>query len=156
MADGEKNVYELARAAQKKAVLARKRLAARRPAAAPPGNRQSPTQKLGHLAENRARRHLESAGATFLCRNLRCKTGEIDLVFRDRTTLVFVEVRRRSSDCFGGAAASVNRQKQRRLIRPARFFLPAIARRHFQGMVPACRFDGVPLRSGVRHVGKKS
>src|SRR3546814_12469740 len=91
MPDGEQHVYELARAAQKKAVLARKRRAARKPAAAPPGNRQSPTQKLGHLAENRARRHLESAGATFLCRNLRCKTGEIDLVFRDRNTLVFVE-----------------------------------------------------------------
>jgi putative endonuclease len=58
---------------------------------------------------------------------------------------VFVEVRARGSLDYGGAAASVNRQKQRRLIRTAQFFLPRLAARYFGGAAPACRFDVVSL-----------
>ncbi|MDN5844261.1 MAG: YraN family protein, partial [Alcaligenaceae bacterium] len=56
-------------------------------------------------------------------------------------TLVFVEVRERHNPRFGGAAASVNRHKQEKLLRAARFFLPQISRICFDGRTPACRFD---------------
>jgi len=145
MPDGEQRIYELARAAQKKAALARRRRPAQARRGGPASAGQSPRQRLGQLAEEQARRHLEAAGAIFLCRNLRCKSGEIDLVFLDRGTLAFVEVRRRGTDRYGGAAASVNRPKQQRLIRAARYFLPAIVRRHCRGRTPPCRFDVVTL-----------
>lgn len=71
--------------------------------------------------------------------NVRYRDGELDLVMRDGDTLVFVEVRYRASEDFGGAAASVTPAKQRRLVRAATRYLaahPACAR------LP-CRFDVV-------------
>lgn len=56
-------------------------------------------------------------------RNLRCKGGELDLVCLDHGVLTIVEVRQRARGNFGGAPASVNRRKQRKIIRAARFFL---------------------------------
>lgn len=95
----------------------------------------------GRAAEDAALRFLESRGFTLLRRNYRCRLGEIDLVMRDGASLVFVEVRARNSDAFGGAAASVGHAKQRRLAAAARHFLmthPGEARR------PA-RFDVVAI-----------
>lgn len=90
----------------------------------------------GRRAESLAAAHLERAGLTIVARNYRCKAGELDLVAREGRTLVFVEVRFRSSDRFGGAAASIDRAKRARLVRAAEHYLlgrPA----------PACRFDAV-------------
>ena len=70
--------------------------------------------------------------------------GEIDLVMRDRDgTLVFVEVRRRASAAFGGAAASVGGVKQRRLVFTARHYLARLPQQ------PPCRFDVVALEGGT-------
>ena len=52
-------------------------------------------------------------------------------------TLVFVEVRQRASDRFGGAAASVGAAKQRRIVFAARWFIARLPQ------PPACRFDVV-------------
>ena len=46
---------------------------------------------------------------------------------------------------FGGAAASVNREKQRRMIRSARFFLPALSRQFYATRTPPCRFDVITI-----------
>ena len=88
------------------------------------------------------------AKAVIVAQNLQSRTGEIDLVAVHGDILVFVEVRARGSLEYGGAAASVNRQKQRRLIRTAQFFLPRLAARYFRGATPACRFDVVSLEPG--------
>jgi len=101
----------------------------------------SPTQYSGYRSESRAALWLQDQGLHVLARNLYCRSGEIDLVARDGAVLVFVEVRYRRSPSHGGAAASVNRRKQQRLMRAARYFLPRLARQHFQGRLPACRFD---------------
>ena len=77
----------------------------------------------GIAAEATARRYLEAAGLTFLLRNYRCKSGEIDLVMLDKRTLVLVEVRYRSFAQFGGAAASVDIWKQRRFASAAKHLL---------------------------------
>ena len=76
-------------------------------------------------------------GLTIVARNFRTRMGEIDLVARDRDTLVFVEVRQRRSAAFGGAAASITAAKRARLIAAARAYLATLPRE------PACRFDAV-------------
>jgi putative endonuclease len=74
---------------------------------------------LGARAEQIALEYLQAHGLTILERNFRRRLGEIDLVARDGGTLVIAEVRTRSSDAFGGAAASIDARKQRRICRAA-------------------------------------
>lgn len=91
----------------------------------------------GKQYEDRASRLLQAAGLNVVARNFRCKIGEIDLVCRDGTTLVFVEVRYRSTTRFGGAAASVTAAKRRRLWATAQLYLQQRGLSERQ----ACRFD---------------
>jgi putative endonuclease len=77
----------------------------------------------GAAAEELAARFLESQGLAIVARNYRCRAGEIDLVARDGDTLAFVEVRLRGSAAFGGAAASIDAAKQRRILQVARHYL---------------------------------
>lgn len=143
--------YDTARQAQQQAARrlqrrrqrdARNTKANEAPASLTPG---SDTQIQGHAAEQRASRYLEAQGLRILAANLRCRAGEIDLIAWDASTLVFVEVRQRTSDAYGGAAASVNRRKQTRLIRAAQYFLPRITPRSGKRQPPACRFDVVAV-----------
>jgi len=76
-------------------------------------------QILGARAEQIALDYLTGHGLTILERNYRRRLGEIDLVALDHGVLVIAEVRTRSSEAYGGAAASVDRLKQRRIIRAA-------------------------------------
>ena len=71
----------------------------------------------GARAEAQAADWLRGKGLKLLERNVRSRFGEIDLVMEDGTTLVFVEVRYRSRDDYGGAAASVTPTKRARLQR---------------------------------------
>ena len=64
-------------------------------------------QIAGDNAEDRALAYLLRQGLQLRTRNFRCKGGEIDLIMNERETLVFIEVRKRSSMRYGGAAASV-------------------------------------------------
>ena len=80
-------------------------------------------QLAGAAAEDLAAGYLEAQGLVIVDRNWRCRAGEIDLVARDGATLVFVEVRLRTSAAFGGAAASVDAHKQRRILQAARLYL---------------------------------
>lgn len=107
----------------------------------------SPSQRRGEAAQALARRHLEAAGLRCLAQNLRARTGELDLVMRDGAVLVFVEVRARADARHGGAAASVGRDKQRRLVRTAQVFLQTL----WRGPVPVCRFDVVAWEGDVLH-----
>lgn len=75
--------------------------------------------RRGQLGEAAAQRHLERAGLKFLARNVRSRRGEIDLVFREGTCLVFVEVKARSRTAWSRPAAAVDRRKQRLLSRAA-------------------------------------
>jgi putative endonuclease len=77
----------------------------------------------GVHAEQLAGRYLESRGLIVIARNVRFKVGEIDLVCLDQQVLVIVEVRLRRNDEFGGALASINTWKQRKLIRATQCFL---------------------------------
>ncbi len=75
--------------------------------------------RLGRAAEEAAARFLGANGAQVLLRNYRCRCGELDIVARCGEELALVEVRTRSSKVFGGALASVDAGKRRRLSRAA-------------------------------------
>lgn len=92
-------------------------------------------QQIGNAAEDAAALLLEQEGLLCIERNFNCKTGEIDLIFKDNEQLVFVEVRFRKNQTFGGAAASVTNAKQQKLHRAAQFYLSRYSQ------PPACRFD---------------
>lgn len=78
----------------------------------------------GRAAEQRARRHLEAAGLRLRRANYRCRVGEIDLVMQSRDgEIVFVEVRCRTRGDYGGALASIDARKRRRLVRAARLYI---------------------------------
>ena len=96
----------------------------------------------GRHAENLAAAFLQQQGLKLVACNYRCRFGEIDLIARDGKTLVFVEVRMRTSARFGGAAASITAAKRGKLLRAARHYLAGTAR------APACRFDAL-LVSGA-------
>ena len=95
--------------------------------------------KPGAQAEQVAAQFLQKNGLRLLQRNFRCRFGEIDLILRDGETLIFAEVRQRSRGDFGGAAASIDAHKQRRLILTAQHYLASLPR------IPPCRFDAVLL-----------
>ncbi len=102
---------------------------------------QSPRQVSGQMAEDRALAYLQQRGLKLIERNFRCKGGEIDLILADPASnlLVFIEVRQRSSQRYGGAAASVTLGKQAKLIIAAQVFLQRYAD------LPACRFDVIAI-----------
>jgi putative endonuclease len=80
-------------------------------------------QLIGRAAEDAAVTFLESRGLVVLLRNFRRRTGELDVVAREGDDLIIVEVRKRSSDRFGGAAASVDLRKQTKLRRATALLL---------------------------------
>jgi putative endonuclease len=98
-------------------------------------------QNLGKSGENLAALELESRGYAIIERRYRTAHGEIDIIARHGETIVFVEVRRKSSDEFGTAAESVTPAKQRRVIRMAIAYLA------LQGLYDRCpvRFDVVAI-----------
>ena len=68
----------------------------------------------GSDAEQLAASYLQRRQLILIEQNYRCRFGEIDLIMRENATLVFVEVRMRSSDVFGGASASITAAKQKK------------------------------------------
>lgn len=95
------------------------------------------TQVQGAAAEDLAARFLAERGLRVVGRNFRVRGGEIDLICRDGTTVVFVEVRLRRRSDYGGAAASITAAKQAKIVMAARHWLV----RH--GADCSCRFDCV-------------
>jgi putative endonuclease len=102
---------------------------------------RTPKQRAGDRAEDAALAHLAAAGCRLIARNARYPDGELDLIVRDGELLAFVEVRLRSRASFGGAAASVDRFKQKRIMRAAQRWLA----QNFGERWPACRFDVVTV-----------
>jgi len=91
---------------------------------------------LGSDAEQLAATYLQQQGLILVTSNYSCRFGEIDLIMRDGKSLVFVEVRLRSSTSFGGAGMSITSAKQQKLTRTAEHYL----QKHGNA---ACRFDAI-------------
>jgi putative endonuclease len=97
-------------------------------------------QLLGKKGEDLACAELERRGYAILERRYRTRLGEIDIIASDRQTRVFVEVKTRMGDEFGGGAAAITGWKQRRVARMAMDYL---SRNNLHDC--ACRFDVVTV-----------
>jgi putative endonuclease len=92
---------------------------------------------LGRQGERLAADFLRGRGHIIVQQNYRKKYGEIDIITRDGDTLVFVEVKTRSSERYGGAAAAVTARKQRQITKAALEYMAG------QPSQIAARFDVV-------------
>jgi putative endonuclease len=122
---------------------------------APPGDRPQPsTRALGQVGETAAARFLEGRGFVILARNLRSRLGEIDLLARDGSTLVFVEVKARRGSTGDPPEAAVDARKRARLGRLALGYLAAcrMGERSCRFDVVAVLLDAAGRATGVRHL----
>lgn len=77
----------------------------------------------GNMAEKKACEFLQAKGLKLIEKNYRCRTGEIDLVMQDKSELVFIEVRYRTSNEYGSALDSVDHHKIKKLISAANHYI---------------------------------
>ncbi|KUI32257.1 hypothetical protein AU196_22060 [Mycobacterium sp. IS-1742] len=103
--------------------------------------------QIGTLGEDLAVEHLRGLGMQVLERNWRCRYGELDVIVTDPhgSAVVFVEVKTRTGDGFGGLAEAVTPQKVRRLRRLAGLWLAGQETRW-----AAVRIDVIGVRLGGR------
>ncbi len=91
------------------------------------GGKEDPlTHQYGRLGERTAKKHLRKLGLKFLTANFKSNRGEIDLVFKDKDCLVFIEVKTRSSEDWVRPAAAVNARKRKLLSQTALDYLKLI------------------------------
>ena len=99
-------------------------------------------QKFGKFGEALAVKYLKKQGYEILCVNYRTPLGEIDIIAKDKDTIVFVEVKSRSSSAYGSPKDAVTREKQRRISKNALHYLKKTAQ-----MNSRARFDVVAISS---------
>lgn len=95
---------------------------------------------LGREGEDRAARYLSKQGYRVIERNYSTRNGEIDLIAIENGTVVFVEVKTRTSDAYGAPELAVNPQKQKKMIKAALSYIK-YKKLH---QVP-CRFDVIAI-----------
>ena len=98
-------------------------------------------KQIGDEKEQLAKRFLLKQKLRFIEQNFHCRWGEIDLIFQDPNSsqLIFVEVRFRASNQFGGAAASITMSKQQKIRKSALFYLSQ------RKIEPNLRFDVIAI-----------
>ena len=101
---------------------------------------QTTSKMVGILGEELAACFLAKAGYRILLKNYRSRLGEIDLVAKDRETLVFIEVKTRRSLAAGDPSESVTAFKQRQIVKTAQCYLKSLRLED----IP-CRFDVVSI-----------
>lgn len=77
----------------------------------------------GKNGEKIATTYLETLGYKIICKNFRCLQGEIDIIAKDNETVVFVEVKTRTSLKYGEAKEAVNEIKQKHICRAIEYYL---------------------------------
>ena len=111
--------------------------------------KQNNKRETGGAYERLAGEYLEKQGLCILEKNYRCSLGEIDLIARDGEYLVFVEVKYRTSFHQGYPVSAVNRNKQKKISRVARYYLL----REVHSCEVPCRFDVVGIdRNGIHWI----
>jgi len=98
-------------------------------------------RRQGNIAEDQAAKYLQNKGYKILARNFSCKMGEIDIIAEDsKKTIVFVEVKQRKTNLFGGGLAAVNKAKQKRITLTAAEYIKKTKINYF-----ALRFDIITI-----------
>ena len=108
-----------------------------------------PRHQFGQASEMQAEQFLVAKGYRILDRNVRTVLGELDLVGEDRGVVVFVEVKGRTTEAFGGALLAVDHRKRVKLTKLAAQYL---AQRHWSDK--ACRFDVVLVQGKSSDQGR--
>ena len=108
-------------------------------------------RKAGSSGEDAAVKALEGMGYRILERNFRVKLGEVDIIAEDGGDLVFIEVKKRSSDLYGPPEAAVSRRKQLRIIRVA---LSYIKQKNLKGR--NLRFDVFAISGRTQELTKNA
>jgi putative endonuclease len=103
---------------------------------------QNQRQQYGRESESIAVRHLKKNGYKILEQNYRNKLGEIDIIAKDKDTLVFVEVKARRSAGYGSPKWAVTPKKQRKISMVALYYLKAARQPNAKA-----RFDVVAICS---------
>ncbi|WP_444997544.1 YraN family protein [Aliikangiella sp. IMCC44359] len=99
-------------------------------------------REFGQQLENFARTQVEKKGYKIIETNFTCKLGEIDIIAQNKNLLIFIEVRYRKNNSFGGAIESVDYRKQSKLIKTASLYLQ---QKNLTNKVQ-CRFDVFALQ----------
>ncbi len=81
---------------------------------------------LGKKGENAVEKYLKKQGLKIICRNYRTPFGEADILAQEGEERVFVEVKTRSSDCYGSGAEAVDKTKRARYRKIAQYYLLGI------------------------------
>jgi putative endonuclease len=102
--------------------------------------REDPRHRFGRTGELLAEQFLRAQGYRIVERNVKTPMGELDLVAEEGEVLVFVEVKARASEAFGGGLGAVDRRKREKLVRLASHYL--MQRRWGDRL---CRFDVVVI-----------
>ena len=100
------------------------------------------------MGEAEAARFLEEKGYRILERNYRCPLGEVDVVALEGDTLVFIEVKSRTSLALGYPQEGVTEGKQRKLTRLAHYYLKEKGLKDLQ-----CRFDVAAVLVDTKNPG---
>jgi len=108
-----------------------------------------PRHQFGQASEMQAEQFLLAKGYRILDRNVRTPLGELDLVAEDQGVVVFVEVKGRTTEAFGGALLAVDHRKRVKLTKLAAQYL---AQRHWSDK--ACRFDVVLVQGKSSDQGR--
>ena len=103
-------------------------------------NMETASKTLGILGEKLAFSFLSQKGYKVLLKNYEISLGEIDLIARHGASLVFIEVKTRSSESMGDPAEAITFHKRRQLVRVAQYYL----NRYGIQNAP-CRFDVVSI-----------
>lgn len=109
---------------------------------------QTTTKTQGDSWELYAEHYLVNNGLSLIAKNFYSRQGEIDLIMKDDDCLVFVEVKYRKNNQFGGAISAVTHQKQQKIIKTATFFLQ---QQNLNEYNTACRFDIVAIEGDVKN-----
>jgi putative endonuclease len=109
----------------------------------------SPSQHFGRSAEILAEQWLQKKGYRILARNLRLGGGELDLIAQDHDTLVFIEVKGRQTDQYGGAPYAIDDRKKRQIIKLASYYLSQHGLSN-----QLCRFDVILVTGTDRNSPK--
>ena len=103
----------------------------------------------GEAAELACCKYLKSQGLKLVEKNFSCRRGEIDIIMLEKTTLVFVEVRFRKNNTFGGGLESITLAKQRKLRNTAELYLQQ------NNQYKNARFDVVSMSKNTQTKGSK-
>jgi len=110
-------------------------------------SKKQTTTETGKLTEEFAAKYLKSQNLTHVESNFHSKYGEIDLIMLDNQTYVFIEVKYRKNNLYGGGEVAVNYSKQKKLKLCAQYFLQ---QNQLNEYTTPCRFDIVALEGDIQ------